>query len=141
MRGERVHGLRPECLRAGRARSSGDGQKVRAPEVPGEGPGRVRAIQRVGTLSDGFGAAGPEAPGWPEVPVARSSGQRPEVLGFPEACPGFFFLLFHASLADGVGDPWRLHSSSSSVKLRQYLCMHDGGSSSIPSSKGSSEHV
>ena len=63
MRGERVDGLRPECLRAGRAGSSGDGRKVRALEVPGEGPGMVRAIQKVGTLSDGFGAAGPDAPG------------------------------------------------------------------------------
>lgn len=54
---------RAESLRAGRAGSSGDGRKVRAPEVPGEGPGRVRAIQRVGTLLDSFGVAGPEAPG------------------------------------------------------------------------------
>ena len=54
MRGERVHGLQPECLRAGRAGSSGDGRKVRALEVLGEGPGRVRAIQRVGTLGTGL---------------------------------------------------------------------------------------
>ena len=94
----------------------------------------------------------------------RISGVMPDVRpllkrrmsGLVAGCPGwrrmsggcnfsrsvFFRLLFQASLADGVGDPWRLHSSSPSVKLRQYLCMHTRGvSSSIPSSKGSSEHV
>ena len=51
----------------------------------------------------------------------------------------FFRRRFQASLADGVVVPWRSHSSSTSVKLRQYLCMHTGEvSSSIPSSKGSS---
>ena len=54
----------------------------------------------------------------------------------------FFRRRFQASLADGVAVPWCLHSSSTSVKLRQYLCMHMGEvSSSIPSLKGSSEHV
>jgi hypothetical protein len=54
----------------------------------------------------------------------------------------FFRLRFQASLADGVVARRCRHSSSSSVKLRQYLCMHTRGvSSSIPSSKGSSEHV
>ena len=49
---------------------------------------------------------------------------------------------FGLNPADGVVIPWRLHSSSSSAKFRQYLCMHTRGvSSSIPSSMGSSEHV
>ena len=60
---------RAESLRAGRAGSSGDGRKVRAPKVPGKGPAKVRAIQRVGTLSDGFDAS--------EVPGAGSSVQVP----------------------------------------------------------------
>ena len=80
---------------------------------------------------------------WP--PVVRSPGTR-RTSGKRRssgACSlqqlRFFRLLFHASLADGVGDPWRSHSSFSSVKLRQYLCMHTSGvSSSIPSSKGAS---
>ena len=59
---------RAESLRVGRVGSSGDGRKVRAQEVPGKGPARVRAIQRVGTLSDGFDASGPEVSGRPEVP-------------------------------------------------------------------------
>ena len=54
----------------------------------------------------------------------------------------FFRLRFHASLADNVVVQLRLHSSSSSIPFRQYLCMHTSGvSSSIPSSKGSSKHV
>ena len=54
----------------------------------------------------------------------------------------FFRLRFQASLVDGVVARRCRHSSSSSVKLRQYLCMHTRGvSSSIPSSRWSSEHV
>jgi hypothetical protein len=34
--GEGVHGPRPKSMRAGRAGSSGDGRKVRWPEVPGK---------------------------------------------------------------------------------------------------------
>ena len=127
-----------------RVSASRQGQKFRGrPEGPGaggsgrrsgQGPGYPESLDTLGRLrcsrAGSFGMAG-------------CSGQRPEVPGSPEACPGLFlFLLFHASLADGVGDPWRLHSSSSSVKHRQYLCMHTRGvSSSMPFSKGSSEHV
>ena len=71
----------------------------------------------------------------------RMSGPGPDVR-VQEDISVFFPHRFHASLADGVVVPWRLHSSSSSVVFRQYLCMHTSGvSSSIPSSKGSSEHV
>ena len=73
----------------------------------------------------------------PDVrPLARMSGR----CSFSSSV--FFRRRFHASLADGVVVPWRLHSSSSSVVFRQYLCMHTSGvSSSIPSSKVSGEHV
>ena len=73
----------------------------------------------------------------PDVrPLARMSGR------YSFSSSVFFRYRFQASLADGVVVPWRLHSSSSSVVFRQYLCMHTSGvSSSIPSSKGSSEHV
>ena len=71
----------------------------------------------------------------------RMFGPGPDVRVL-EAVSVFFRRRFQASLADGVVVPWRLHSSSSSVKLRRYLCMHTGGvSSSIPSSKWSSEHM
>ena len=90
-----------------------------------EGPD-FRARSR---MSGGLGTAG--CPGW-----------RGRMSGAWELFSVFFRRRFHASLADGVVVPWRLHSSSTSVKLRQYLCMHTGEvSSSIPSSKGSSEHV
>ena len=59
--------------------------------------------------------------------LSRSSGGF-RSSGRSRLCSSFFFrLLLHASLADGVGIPWRLHSSSSSVKFRQYLCMHTRG--------------
>jgi hypothetical protein len=167
------------CAQAGRKFRDG-------PEVPvagrsGQGPGRVRASQSVGTAGAGLDSEGrkfragrmfrgPEGPGrfragsglnrelarpglfwtseagssglWPEGPGAGRSGLWPEVPGLAEACPCFFFLLFQASLADGVVVHVRWHSSSLSVVLRQYLCMHTGEvSSSIPSSKGSSEHA
>ena len=77
-----------------------------------------------------------------EVPGAGCPGSWPDVRVLGAISVFFFRRRFHASLADGVVVPWRLHSSSSSVKLRQYLCMHTSGvSSSIPSSKVSSEHV
>ena len=61
-------------------------------------------------------------------PLARMSGR----CSFSSSV--FFHHRFQASLADGVVVPWRLHSSSTSVKLQQYLCMHTGEvSSSIPS--------
>ena len=134
--GEGVHGPRPKSMRAGRAGSSGDGRKVRWPEVPGKvrpGSGLNRELARLGGPA---GVAGPEVPGW------GRKFRGPEVPGLAEACPCFFFLLFQASLADGVVVHVRWHSSSLSVVLRQYLCMHTGEvSSSIPSSKGSSAHV
>ena len=85
----------------------------------------------------GFGGAG--FPGWESDVLGLGNGR---MSGAWELFSVFFRRRFHASLADGVVVPWRLHSSSTSVKLRQYLCMHMGEvSSSIPSSKGSSEHV
>ena len=73
----------------------------------------------------------------PDVrPLARMSGR----CSFSSSV--FFRRRFQASLVDDVVVPWRLHSSSSSLVFRQYLCMHTSGlSSSIPSSKVSSEHV
>ena len=69
-------------LCAGRAGSSGDGRKVWAPEVLGEGPAKVRAIQRVGTLSDGFDASGLEVPGWQEVPGPEVPGSSQKFRAF-----------------------------------------------------------
>ena len=56
--------------------------------------------------------------------AVRTSGLAPAAA--PSSSSPFFRLLFHASLVDGVVVPWCLHSSSTSVKLRQYLCMPTG---------------
>ena len=111
-------------------------------------------------------------PGLPETPDVRALGPDVQagrsslvalwngevrISGLGVGCPGarerpdvragelfsvFFRRRFHASLADGVVVPWRLHSSLLCVVFRQDLCMHTSGvSRSIPSSKGSSEHM
>ena len=58
--------------------------------------------------------------------TARCLGWRGRMSRAWELFSVFFHRRFHASLMDGVVVPWRLHSSSTSVKLQQYLCMHTG---------------
>ena len=137
--GEGIHGPRPFTVRrqgrpvvqASRAGCLGfqGAPDVRAGEAgcPGWSGSTCCSRVRRGRIS-GLGAG---CPGW-----------RGQMSGAWELFSVFFRRHIHASLADGVVVPWRLHSSSTSVKLQQYLCMHTGEvSSSIPSSKGSSEHV
>ena len=103
--GKGIHGLRPESLHAGR------------PEVPGRagssglrkfraGSGRVPGYPESWRARGWSGLRGPEVPGRPEGPGAGSSGQRPEVPGFPEACPCFFFLLLFHAWPWSLDPPW-----------------------------------
>ena len=124
-------------LRTGRYRTTGGGRTS-------GGSRRTGRPARVGRPLILLGIGGTEFPvsvGRPVPGICRTSC----VVGRPAAvegrtsggfrssgrsrlCSSFFFrLLFQASLADGVGVPWCLHSSSSSVKFRQYLCMHTRG--------------
>ena len=94
----------------------------------------VRAVGRH-RMSGLAGRAG--CPGWARCP---GHGRMSGCCSFSSSV--FFRRRFQASLADGVVVHLHSHSSSPYVVFRQYLCMHMGEvSSSIPSSKGSSEHV